>query len=196
MDSDNIDTVNIKDMVRPSSELASVKQVRVDGCQFQLSETQIRLCLGNYGVIQGDIIKEAVTDVVDNLIKGTRSYLVTFKLFRRLPNWIPMFGMKVKLSYKGGKMACKSCFCHHKTEVGCIKRKWLDYIIQFKADNKDINKNMINPREEPKQKDGRLEEVPESISNEQKISTRGNAKLLGTHAKIWNIYSTEVRHLI
>jgi hypothetical protein len=121
-----INKINMKDTVRPPSELASVKQVMVDGCQDQLSETQIRLWLGKYGVIQGDVIEEAVTDVVDNSIIGTGFYLVAVKLSRRLPNWIPMFGMKVKLSYKGGRMFCKSCFCHHKTEVGCIKRKWSD----------------------------------------------------------------------
>jgi hypothetical protein len=87
-------------------QCASVKQVRVDGCHYQISELQIRSWLENYGVVQGDIIEEAFTDDYDKTTIGTGSYLVGLKLSKRLPNWVPMFGMKVKLSYKGGRMAC------------------------------------------------------------------------------------------
>ncbi len=50
-------------------------------------------------------ILAAVTDVSDNTTLGTGSYLVWLKLSKRMPNWVPMFGMKVKLSYKGVRAA-------------------------------------------------------------------------------------------
>jgi hypothetical protein len=110
----------------------------VDRCHYQLRESQIRSWLENYGVIQGDVVEEAVTHVSDNTTLGTGSYLVWLKLSKRLPNWVPMFGMKVKLSYKGGRAACKRCYLHHNSEIECDKRKWSEYVNKFKEENKDI----------------------------------------------------------
>ena len=109
-----------------------MKQVKVDGCHNQLRELQIRLWFENYGVVQGDVVEEAVTDDSDKTTIGTISYLVLLKLSKRLPNWVPMFGMKVKLSFKGGRMACKRCFLHHNSKVNCVKRKWSEYVTQFR----------------------------------------------------------------
>jgi hypothetical protein len=92
----------------------------------------------------GDIAEEAVTDDSDKTTIGKGSYLVWLKLSKRLPNWVPMFGMKVKLSYKGGMMTWKRCFLHHNSEIECVKPKWSEYVTQFKEENKDIAECLIN----------------------------------------------------
>jgi hypothetical protein len=120
-------------------------------------------------VIQGDTVEKAVTDSAENSIIGLGSHLVTVKLSRRLPNWVPMFGMKVKLSYKGGWMACKSCFSQNKMEFGCIKRKWSYYATQFKAENKDIDECMINRSDDPNQVDCWLKDITDSPSGTASI---------------------------
>jgi hypothetical protein len=49
MDLNTMDTQDVRMQI--SEQFSSVKQVRVDGCQYQLSETQIRSWLERYGVI-------------------------------------------------------------------------------------------------------------------------------------------------
>ena len=57
---------------------------------------------------------------------------------------IPMYGLRVTMSYYGISKICKKCFNYHKREIGCVKRRWNDYVSQFKAENGSIAEEMFN----------------------------------------------------
>ena len=44
---------------------------------------------------------------------GNGTYVVTMKLKKDLPNWVPVFGRKVCFEYRGIKKQCSSCFGPH-----------------------------------------------------------------------------------
>ena len=44
---------------------------------------------------------------------GNGTYLVTMKLKKDMPNWVPMYGRKICLMYRGIKNQCNSCFGPH-----------------------------------------------------------------------------------
>jgi hypothetical protein len=54
--------------------------LRIKGCNYSLSETQICSWIEIYGEIEGNLIEEAVIDEVDNTNMGTGAYLVKVRL--------------------------------------------------------------------------------------------------------------------
>ena len=121
-----------------------MRQVKIEGCHYKLSETQIRNWLDLYGKVVGDVSEEAIIDEVDGTCMGTGAYLAMVNLSRRLPNWLPMFGMKVKLFQDGICKTCNHCFIYHKKETVCHKKKWENFVIEFKFNNPSIDPDMIN----------------------------------------------------
>jgi hypothetical protein len=57
-----------------------LRQLRTKGCQYKLTETQIRDWLHLYGSVQGDIMEEAVLYEVNGALMGTGSYLAFVNL--------------------------------------------------------------------------------------------------------------------
>jgi hypothetical protein len=71
---------------------------------YQLSKVQIRSWLNLYGKVYGDVMmEEAIKDEIDKSFKGSGTYLAEVEMTKRLPNLIPMFGIRVMLSHKGIK---------------------------------------------------------------------------------------------
>jgi hypothetical protein len=114
------------------------KQIRIEGWHYRLSEVQIRSWLGIYRVVRGDVAEEAIKDPTNGTLLGTGTYLTKIELTKRLPNMIPMYGLRVTMSHYGISKICKKCFNYHKREIGCVKRSWNDYVSQFKAENESI----------------------------------------------------------
>ena len=50
---------------------------------------------------------------------GNGTYLINMKLKKDIPNWVPMYGRKICLSYKGQKKQCNTCFVPH------LKKYWM-----------------------------------------------------------------------
>ena len=48
---------------------------------------------------------------------GNGTYLVTMKLKKDLPNWVPMYGEEICLDYKGIRRQCNSCYGNHLLKV-------------------------------------------------------------------------------
>jgi hypothetical protein len=121
-----------------------IRLVKIEGCHYKLSETQIRDWLDLYGSVRGDVLEEAIVDEIDGALIGTGAYLAKVILSRWLPTWLPMFGLKIRLSLDGICKTCNNCFQLHKKEIVCEERKWEDFITEFRANNPDIDSSLIN----------------------------------------------------
>ena len=44
---------------------------------------------------------------------GNGTYIVTMKLRKDLPNWVPMYGRRVRFEYRGIKKQCSGCYGPH-----------------------------------------------------------------------------------
>ena len=96
----------------------NIKEIRIEGSNYDLSEDQILEWIELYGRVQSEIQEEAVVlvdevDKAENLV-GTGVYLVTARLDRQIPNVVPIQGKKIKVWYPGVKKQCKNCFGYHK----------------------------------------------------------------------------------
>ena len=80
----------------------------------------------------------------DGSFMGTGGYLVDINLSKRLPNWEPMFGQRIRLTYNGIPKTCTRCLFIHREGLACEKRSWEDYANQFKADNPDIDEDTFD----------------------------------------------------
>jgi hypothetical protein len=83
-------------------------------------------------------------DEQDGTFMGTGGYIINIDLSQRLPNWLPMFGQKIKLTYNGISKACDRCFRLHNSELNCAKMSWEQYTVQFKTDNPEINEETFD----------------------------------------------------
>ena len=99
--------------------------VRIIGCEYRLSGSEILNWLVLFGEVLCEIAEEPF-EVVENLSEadmppvGNGTYLVAMKLKKNLPNWVPMYGRKVFLDYKGINRQCNSCYGNH-IKMNC---KW------------------------------------------------------------------------
>ena len=71
---------------------SNYKTVKLEGCNYQLKEDEVREWLGLYGNIMGPIQEETfVDDEQDGADNGNGNYTVKMRLNREMPNVIPMF---------------------------------------------------------------------------------------------------------
>ena len=113
--------------------------MRITGCEYRLTECEILDWLSLYGEVINEITEEPFEDEQGSTTElppvGNGTYLVTMKLRKDMPNWVPMYGRKVCLSYRGIKKQCNACFGPHMRKY--IFRSSLDYNIPSCFDVKD-----------------------------------------------------------
>ena len=93
-----------------SGNLDDTREVKIDGCNYELSESEITDWLEHYGTIKSELEEIATTGDTDGPTIGTGSYTLKMKLNRLIPNVLPMHGLKVKCSYQGVKKQCSNCY--------------------------------------------------------------------------------------
>ena len=53
------------------------------------------------------------------------------KLDKSIASILPIFSLKITVSYDGIKKKCKSCSSYHKTKIKCGKKSLRSYIEEF-----------------------------------------------------------------
>ena len=90
--------------------------VRIIGCEYKFTETEILDWLSCFGEVISEIAEEPFGNEElepDLPPVGNGVYIVKMRLSRDLPNWIPMFGRKICLEYRGMKRQCNNCYGPH-----------------------------------------------------------------------------------
>ena len=94
--------------------------VRIIGCDYKLSESEITDWLTQFGEVISEITEEqfnngeALDEDVEKMPPvGNGTYIVTMKLRKDLPNWVPMYGRRVRFEYRGIKKQCSGCYGPH-----------------------------------------------------------------------------------
>ena len=99
---------------KPNSLKTNTKEIRLDGCNYDVSKQQIKTWMEMYGSIESEIKEEA--KINEENMTGTGSYVFSLKLNRLIPKFIPMHGLRVKASYLGVKKQCSNCYGYHKNK--------------------------------------------------------------------------------
>ena len=92
--------------------------VRTTGCDYKLLESEILGWLGLFGDIVSEITEEIYGDQNEPDCKGlpqvgNGNYLVRMRLSKDLPNFMPIYGRRVCLEYRGVKKQCNWCLGFH-----------------------------------------------------------------------------------
>ncbi len=121
------------------------KAVRIEGCNYQLKEEEIVQWLELYGKPMGSIQEETFEDENDDGAEnGNGTYVVKMRLTRSVPELVPMFGQRIRISYQGTKKMCKNCYNYHREDSKENRVKWNTYEELFKLNHPEIPAEMID----------------------------------------------------
>ena len=128
------------------------KEVKIVGCNYEISEDEIRAWLKLYGEVRSEIEEIATEDKEGERLFETGSYIVKIKLNRLIPHIIPVHGLMVKCTYSGVKTQCRNCYGYHPAKMTkersqkktntCEKKTFDQYIAEFKENNPHFPVNM------------------------------------------------------
>ena len=85
--------------------------VKIIGCDYKLQESEILDWLSLFGDVISEIKEELFGDAEDQTCQGlppvgNGNYLVTMRLQRDLPNFMPIYGRRICLEHKGIRKQC------------------------------------------------------------------------------------------
>ena len=102
-----------------------------------------------YGEVLSEISEEAFEDetekgAADSLPPvGNGTYLVKMRLKRDITNWLPIYGRKICLTYKGIKKQCNFCFGPHIRKYCKNERMSLEeYATRFRERNSFVPEHL------------------------------------------------------
>ena len=96
-----------------SGNVDDTKELRIDGCNYEISENELRKWIDLYGKIKSDIEELAAPGGCDGEPVGMGSYMVKVRMKNSIPHILPIGGLKVKCTYIGVKKQCKNCYEYH-----------------------------------------------------------------------------------
>ena len=135
-----------------------MNEVRIDGCNYEISEPELRMWIELYSEIKSDIDEITQPGELEEDTVGMGSYTVKVKLKRSIPNILPIGGLKVKFTYSGVKKQCKNCYEYHRSRKSeenaskqnykCEKRSYGQYVKIFTENNPQILKSIADYRKQ------------------------------------------------
>jgi hypothetical protein len=107
--------------------------VKIEGAEYRLDRSQIGSWLEFWGKLASEItedkIEEDSEDSEGGHAIGNGTYSVKMKLDSDLPQFLPMFGKRIRLYYRGILKKCSNCFGPHARKA-CNRERvaWIEYV--------------------------------------------------------------------
>ena len=118
-----------------------VQWVEISGCQYSITEGELRCWLGIYGEIQSSITEMTHPDSDPNNPIGNGTYVVKMKLWKPIPQFLPISGRKIRFYYNGIRRECTNCYGNHgKQNCRSKKVNWIEQVRNYMKINPSINK--------------------------------------------------------
>ena len=151
-ENDNEEEANCARSDSYTGNLDDTKEIKIDGCNYEMSESEIIVWMEQYGEIKSELEEITISGKNSAAPVGTGSYTLKVRLNRLIPNVLPMQGLKIKCSYQGVKKQCSNCYGYHKPGgknsnsnklFRCKKTTFEEYIEIFKVDNPGVPPRMM-----------------------------------------------------
>jgi hypothetical protein len=123
----------------------NVFDVTVSGCDYCIDEEEVRKWLGLYGETFGLLSENTYKeDFPTAKPTGNGTYTIKMRLDRPIPQFLPMYGKKVRIDHRSQHIMCTNCYGKHPRKV-CKSEKvgWMDYVVSFMRTNQDVTNDMI-----------------------------------------------------
>ena len=116
-------------------EDTGLRWVKIEGCGYRVEKDQMIEWLTNFGEIKSEVTEdtyEESDDSENDMPVGNSIYSVRMKILRDMPQFVPMYGKRVRLYYRGIVKRCTNCFQPHQRKF-CKNEKvtWPDYVDGF-----------------------------------------------------------------
>jgi len=102
-------------------------RVNLYGCDFDLTKEQILDWMSKFGEILSD-----PQDIMDRECPeiATGDMSVILLLEKQIPSFLPMYGKKIRVAYRGMVTVCSNCFDINHIRVECenTRANYLDYV--------------------------------------------------------------------
>ena len=113
-----------------------MRWVKIEGCEFRVSREQMIEWMSFFGEVKSDVTEDMFggsDDSADDLPPvGNGIYSVKMKIERDMPQFIPMYGKRVRLYYRGIVKRCTNCFRpHQRSQCKNEKVTWAEYVGGF-----------------------------------------------------------------
>ena len=130
---------------------AQVRWVKIEGTSLNIKEDEIKKWLSTYGELLSEIEEEEIRFSDDDdsggsdVQLGTGKFSVKMKICNEIPQYLPMFGHKAKIYYRGIKKTCTNCYQggHYRKDCQRGKLDWIDYVSAFINSNEHIPEEMF-----------------------------------------------------
>jgi len=132
-------------------EPVMVRWVKIEGTSLNIKADEIKRWLVTYGDLLSEIEEEEIRFSDDDdsdgsdLQLGTGKFSVKMKITSEIPQYLPMFGHKAKIYYRGIKKTCTNCYKggHYRKDCQAEKVDWIDYVRTFINQNEAIPEEMF-----------------------------------------------------
>jgi len=116
-----------KQTPRMTSSQPRPTRVNLYGCEFDLTKEQITNWMSKFGLILNepqDIMDRDCPDM------ATGDLSILLQLARQIPSYLPMYGKKIRVAYRGMTTICNNCFDVNHIRVECenARANYLDYV--------------------------------------------------------------------
>lgn len=141
-----------KKLTHNASADNGTKKILIQGCEYRIPRDVLVGFLANFGELTDELTEELFEDddggSPDTELGGTNrtgNYIARLKLRRDIPEWVPILGKRIKISYPGVSRMCTNCFGKH-PKKSCHSRKisWPGYISDFKSKFPDVSVEIID----------------------------------------------------
>ena len=133
--------VRDKSSAQPTFQKDVATRVKVKNCKWELMESDINAWLEQYGEITLPLSEETYSDDSDSDEDelGTGSYWLKMKLAYPIPQFLPMWGKKIEIYYRGMSQLCMKCYQpgHKRNDCQGEKVEWMDYVCDFIDKNEE-----------------------------------------------------------
>jgi hypothetical protein len=147
----------------------NVFNVKIIGCDYSVEEEEMLEWLKMYGETFGKPNENFYYDPRPDVKPvGDGTYTVKMRIDKQIPQFLPMYGKKVKIEHRSIQILCTNCYGKHPRKVcQSPKTPWMDYVAKFMRENQDISNKMIGRWYEIAMQEGRV-----NSNNEKTHETR------------------------
>ena len=120
--------------------------VTISGCDYSVEEDEMREWLSLYGEVFGSIAENMHNDENNIHAKptGNGTYSAKMRLDAQIPQFLPMYGKKVRVDHKGQQILCTNCYGKHPRKACRSERmEWMSYVVHFMRNNPNVTNGMI-----------------------------------------------------
>jgi len=111
----------------PPTERNSATRVNLYGCEFDLTKEQILNWMSKFR----EILSEPM-DILDRECPeiATGDLSIIMRLNKQIPSFLPMYGKKIRIAYRGMTTVCSNCYDVGHMRIGCENQRanYLDYV--------------------------------------------------------------------